>query len=207
MRLLLMVFIFALSCSTKNINYRTNSFTDNWIMRGQAEMLVKSSPGLRSYSASQEVTQQVIGTVAESVKFNVSNANFIIPATLENEVSYGSLDLTNVFDNKLRVCGASGKDKCTAALLRIFTRGGGEGFWNAAEGYGAPIKTNAKVIGLETAGAYVIKTIPIPANKFVIKMSDFNASGKPLPIPVTINFSNAPAGSYSTVLVIQYALQ
>jgi hypothetical protein len=173
------------------------------------EMVVNSSGGYIWKSSalflagkSIEIPQPVTGTVVESVIFVLSNSNFVLPTTLTGIVSYGSLDVTAIYDNRLRVCGTDGKTRCKKAALRIFTRGNGAGFWNADDLYGAPILTKGNNIGLEVAGAYTVKSIDI-TNKRVVKLADF---GGKLPIPISIDFNDAPYGDYSTTLIVQYLL-
>ena len=202
-----------LGCGTKVIDLRTHHnnqpiVEDSWIIRGTMEMKLDSHSRLLFLSSSpQEFPQPVSGSVAEFVKFSVSNANFIIPNALVNITPYGSLDVTNIYDNRLRVCGTTGKDKCKTAMLRIFTKGAGAGFWNAVDGYGAPILTTGNVVGLDVGGAYIVKTVTIPLLKFIVKFSDFSSNGQPLPIPIAIDFTDAPYGDYATTIIIQYALK
>lgn len=209
MKFVLMFVFILMSCSrTEVIDNRTHGQPDPWIIRGEMEMKVDSFNGaFRLASAPQEFPQPVTGFVVEAVKFTVSNANFILPTYLVNQVNYGSLDVTSLYDNRLRVCGVNGREKCKTAALKIFTRGKGAGFWNEVDGYGAPILTNGNNVGLDVGGAYVVKTVNITPLKFVVKFSDFSPDNKPFQIPVSIDFTDAPYGDYATTLVIQYALQ
>src|SRR5690606_34852835 len=114
----------------------------------------------------------ISGTVAPAVAFEVSEDNFENPANpTDEEVAYGSLDITTLRDNSLSVCGNGGNQKCTKGVIRIYTTGtAGEGLWNAAEGYGLPIKTGSSTIGLSAAGAAIVQELSIASNQRVLHL-------------------------------------
>jgi hypothetical protein len=183
-------------------------FVDPWTMRGRWELTIANNDGVPTVHGikTSEFTQPISGTVAAAVKFTVSNANFTPPPTFEGVVSYGSLDIKALSDNALRACGPTNTTRCTTAALRVYTRGGGAGLWNAADAYGAPIMTGGNVIGLDAAGAYTIKTVAI-GSKVRVKLSDFSPGGAAIPVPINVDFTDAPAGDYSSTIVVEYILQ
>lgn len=203
------IFVAAMLLSCGPQDRRTHGTTPDgepWVLRGEMWMGLSQTEGNRMYLSSkpQEYPQPVAGTVAERVRFKVSNANFKLPENLDGILSYGSLDLVDLYDNNLRVCGQNGRAKCKKAMIKVFTRGEGPGFWNSEDEYGAPITTEGNVIGLEPQGL-AFRTIEIGLLKFVVKLKDFAAPE--LQVPFSIDFTDAPMGTYSTTLVIQYLLQ
>lgn len=200
----LFILVIALvSCSQGVENRRHGINQDNWIIRATMEVKF-SNFGEMTLDTQKEQTFTVVGTVAPAVRFVVSSANFKPPAALEDMASYGSLDITDIYDNHLRVCGTNGTTKCKKALLKFFTRGAGEGFWDVEDQYGAPILTNGSTVTLEPKFV-TLGTQDIGPLQMVVKLKQFT-SDKALAIPLSINFEDAPAGNYSTTLVAQYLL-
>ena len=189
-------------------NKPQDPFVDAWTMRGRWELTIANKDGMSSVRGikTSEVVQPISGTVAAALTFEVSNSNFTSPVTFVGPVSYGTLDITALSDNALRACGPTNTTKCTSAALRLYTRGGGAGVWNATDEYGAPITTAGNTIGLEAAGAYTIKTIVV-GSKTRLKLSDFSAGGAAILVPISVDYSDAPAGDYSSSLVVEYVLQ
>lgn len=150
-------------------------------------------------------SQPMTATVAANVRYTVDATNFVTPTPVDL-ASYGTLDVTDLRDNDLRVCGAGGTSRCTTGYIRIYTSGSpGAGLWNAAGGYGVPIKTGTTTVGLGTGGAAVVKTAAIGSAN-VLRLRDFTTASS-LQVPVAADFTDAGAGSYSTTLVLEYGLQ
>jgi len=84
----------------------------------------------------------------------------------------------------------------------------GAGLYNSADGYGAPISSGLQnsasySIGLGPSGAATLQSFVIPANKNVLRLSDFS----PTPVyQLAADFTNAGAGTYETTVVIEYLL-
>ena len=150
--------------------------------------------------------QPISGTVTAAVTFTLSNANLSEPASPTGVASYGSLDVTALRDNTLRVCGAQQNQKCTAAVVRIYTIGtAGAGLWSTIEGVGLPITSGASPVGLTAANAAVLKSVVI-GNKTTIKLTDFAAAGNYV-VPLSVDFTDAGAGTYGTTIVVEYLTQ
>lgn len=176
------------------------------IIRGRWLQSIGSSRSTLSQFQYASGTQTIGATIPAAVTFTLSTTNFTTPAP-SDLASYGTLDVSALRDNNLRVCGASGTAKCTLAGIRIYTTGTPQaGLWNADDEYGAPILTGTKNIGLNVSGAAIVKTIAIAASKRNVRLADFVASG-PYAIPISVDFSDAGAGSYSSTLVVEYYLQ
>lgn len=174
-----------------------------FILRSQALMEITAMPEVkgRYVYATQSVPVSIVSS--PSVTFNIDTSNFNAPAVITDLLDFGSLVVSDLRDNKLRICGANGKQKCTKAHLRIYTTSAGAGLYNSEDGYGVPMYANSGEVGHTSNNALLMQTINIPHNKNVLSLSDFNPS--PL-FNITVDFSNAGAGSYSTTLVVEYGL-
>jgi hypothetical protein len=147
---------------------------------------------------------------APNASMTVDTALFVAPALpVFDSASYGSLKITTLKDNNLKVCGVGGNTKCGTALIRMYTTGtAGAGLYNAADGYGATISaglsTTRATVGLTSANSAVVQTYTIPANKNNIRETDFSPAV--MQYNVDVDFSNAGAGTYTTTLVVEYGL-
>ena len=183
---------------------------DDAIVKGRWELEMTSSGENLSFGMLQttkgSATQTISGVVAANVKFTVVSTNFSTPPAT-GLASYGTLNITSLSDNALRVCGAQGNQKCTEGEIRVFTSGSpGAGLWSAVEGYGLPITTGTATVGLNATEAASIKKVAILGNTRVLKLSDF-AAGNSLDIPFNVDFTDAAAGNYSTTLNIEYVVR
>ncbi len=174
------------------------------IVRAHWEMPM-SSDGTLALLGSANSEQAIAATVAANVTFAVANDRFITPSPV-GIASYGSLDVTALRDNDLRVCGPSGNARCTTAAVRVYTVGtAGAGLWSTVEGYGLPITSKSAVIGLDVAGAVTAASVAVGSTK-VMKLTDFTASAR-LEVPISVDFTDAAAGSYASKLVVEYFVQ
>lgn len=182
---------------------------DSYILRGQWLVEIASS-GTKVVSL-REVghgtsSQPIQGTVAAAVQFQVSGASFVTPSPV-GQASYGSLNVTKLSDNALKVCGSAQNQKCTEGVIRIYSSGTpGAGLWNSDENYGLPITTSGNTVGLNAAGAATAAKVAITSSTRVLKLSEFTSAPE-LKIPVSVDFSNAAAGSYSSTLVVEYVVR
>lgn len=188
---------------------------DAVILRGHWEFALEAGAdgtAMRSLSspqffASKGTSSQPIGSqVAEAVTFTVANGNFQNGTPADGVVSFGSLDVTALRDNALRVCG-TGNARCTTGKIRIYTsNAAGDGLWSATEGYGLPILTGSNTIGQGAAGAVVVAEVAIAGNTRVLKLTNFT-SAPALTIPVSVDFTDAAAAAYSSTLVVEYVVE
>lgn len=138
-----------------------------------------------------------------ALTFGMSDTRFSVPAVSNSLLDFGYLDLTALDDNSLKVCGLSGNTKCTQAVIRVYTTGKpGAGMWNP-DGYGQPLLANGLTTGLNVAGAVTVATYTIPNSKHRLTLSDFSVTA----YNIASDFTDAGAGSYSTTVVLEYALQ
>jgi hypothetical protein len=207
-------------CGTEHVNRRGERITPSrhnadqqeaGIVRGRWEIkLGNPAPNLTTNDQlmlNQSAQQAMSATVAAAVRFDIDNSNYAEPASpSEGDVSFGSIDVSDLFDNQLDVCGAGGNAQCSTASVRVYTKDtAGPGLWNAQAGYGLPIATSGNTIGLNVLGAYTVGSVNVSAMR-ILRLRDFSPSGA-LAIPLSVNFDNAGAGTYSTTLVIEYTLQ
>jgi hypothetical protein len=141
------------------------------------------------------------------ISFTLNEAAFTASGFTGDILSLGSITMSALDDNTLKVCGGGGNSKCTLAVIRIYTTGAVAGFVNTAGAYGAPIYAGslnpASPVGLNAAGSVQVQTYTIPGNINRVRLSHF-----PTPVyAVTTDFSNSGSGAYSTVFVIEYVLQ
>jgi len=146
------------------------------------------------------------GVVPARIVFDLAIDRFSAPEELIDVASYGFIDVVDLFDNSLRVCGESGREQCASASIHIFTSGTPEdGLWSEENGYGLPILTDTNTVGLDPEGAVTVSQVDVSLLR-VLRMSNFTADGR-IPIPIAVDFSDAGAGSYSSRLVIEYVLR
>lgn len=155
-------------------------------------------------------SQPISANYAASSKITVDNSLFLVPSVITEAVlSFGKLSISNLSDNSLKVCGISGNQRCTNALIRVYTKdAAGEGLWNLDEGYGIPILVGlsggtSSSVGLNASGATVLQTVAIPNNQHTMKETDFNPAPS---YDVNVDFRLAGSGTFATTLVIEYAL-
>lgn len=145
-------------------------------------------------------------TNGTSTTFTI-NVNAFTPGTMTfNTLSLGSVALSGLSDNNLKVCGTNANLKCTSAVIRVYTTGSMAGFVNTADAYSAPVFTGSlnpsTPVGLLAAGSVQVQTLSLPPNKHTVSISDF-----PTPTyTVSADFSNAGAGSYAMTYVVEYVL-
>lgn len=197
----------AVGCGRSNDGTPLMGTPDDLVVRSRAEFTVTAGSGARSFRANVSQTQPVTVTNAAATSMTLDNSGFVPPTISNAMMDFGNLAISALSDNDLKVCGAGGNQKCGTALIRIFTTGtAGAGLFNSADNYGVPLTaalTTPLTIGLNAAAAAVMQTISIPANKRVVRLSDFS------PTPsynVKADFTDAGTGSFSTTIVVEYAL-
>ena len=136
----------------------------------------------------------------------LDTSQFIVPVISNALIDFGSLKISALMDNNLNLCGPSANQHCGTALIRMYTVGtAGAGIWNDTDQFGAPITAgpSSQTVGLNVAGAAVLRTFTIPKNKHVIRLADFSP---PVTFNVKADFTEAGMGTYSTTLVLEYGL-
>jgi hypothetical protein len=143
---------------------------------------------------------------AASVNFTINVANFAAGSFNGDTLSLGYVSLNSLSDNHLKICGNNSNQKCTQAIIRVYTTGSISGFVNTADSYGLPVYAGSldpnSAVGLNAAGSVQVQTYTIPANKNKITIADFPSPS----YNVSSDFSNAGSGLYSMTFVVEYAL-
>lgn len=144
-----------------------------------------------------------------NTQMTINTGKVVVPPIKSAPLTFGSLVLSLLEDNNLRNCGTSAKEHCGHAIIRVYTTGTiGDGFYNAIDGYGAPITATPPgskdlPVGLGAANAAVVQSLVIPKNKNVLRLSDFSPAPE---FEIKSDFTNAGAGTYSTTIVVEYGL-
>ena len=146
---------------------------------------------------------------APNAQMTIDSSSLVAPTITNDLLEFGSLTVTRLRDNDLKVCGANGKQKCGTAVIRIYTTGSaGAGLYNSADSYGAPITAglgSARApVGLGPTQSAIVHTYTIPSNRNSIRETLFVP--QPMTYNVSVDFTDAGAGTYSTTLVVEYGL-
>lgn len=169
---------------------------------GSPDLITKLMNSIIAPAYANPVTQPVTVVLAGATSMSMSNSNFSIPPMTNDILDFGTLTITSLFTNDLKKCGNNGNQKCTKALLRIYTTGAGAGFWNSFDGYGMPLLANNTEVGLNASGSVIMQTYNIPNNRNTVTLSNF-----PSPTySIKGDFTNAGAGSYGTTINVELAL-
>ena len=178
------------------------------ITRSSLKINVDPVAGLTTWTGTgNDDTQVVNATMSPSASMTMSNASFSVPTMTSDLLSFGSLNITALRDNNLKVCG-TGTQKCTAAAFRVYTTGqSGAGVWHSTDGYGAPLNVavgtgSYSAAGLGSANADYVEQITITSGMNVVNLSNFTYPD----ILVQGDFTNAGAGSYSTTINVEFVV-
>ncbi len=166
-----------------------------------------SSLESRLVSRNQTSSIPVTVTNGPSTSMTLDTSLFIVPTTITTaNLNFGSLKISNLSDNDLKHCGANKNQKCNTALIRMYTAGvAGAGLYNSEDSYGLPItagQSTKAVVGLGPENAVILQSFTIPGEVHNVKLSNFTNPR----YGVSIDFTNAGAGIYSTTIVVEYAL-
>jgi hypothetical protein len=211
------VFVFVLSGSNAyslELPVGHTAARDGVVVHSRTSITISANTNsklISAESAESAVSSNGISIVVNNAPSTMSTLDtslFIVPQITSDLLTFGSLRIQSLKDNNLKVCGPNANEKCTTALIRLYTTGtAGPGLWNDADGYGAPIMVGQDPammgeVGLGSENAIIVQTASIPGTKNVLTTLDFpNAQYQ-----VDVDFSNAGAGSYGTTLVVEYAL-
>lgn len=148
---------------------------------------------------------------ATVVGFTINGAGLVSGGFTGDTLNFGSFAISGLDDNKLKVCPASGEAnggnvKCNRAKIRVYSSTGDANgvFQNTTDGYYIPLKVGGIDVGVGVANAAYVQDYTIAANKNRLRVSDLTA--QTANFPVTMDFSNGGAGSYSATLIVEYVL-
>jgi len=187
---------------------------DNAVVRARAVLNVSSEqPSLltkffnkllpNAYAALASTT--VTYTNAAAVNFTISTAGLVQGSVTGTILSLGSITMSGVDDNHLKVCNPGGNTKCTQAVIRMYNTGSTAGLVHA-DGYAIPVYAGtlnpSTALGLNVAGSVQVQNYTIPGNRNRVRLSNFASPT----YAVTTDLENAGSGSFSMVLVVEYVL-
>lgn len=186
----------------------------SWILctlvgcQGTNAPLPSTDASVRARVEVQTSSEGVVNVQAHptAVRFSLDFSQAALPPIRNQMLYFGKLAIAELSDNDLRSCNGR---QCTRAFIRMYTTGtAGAGAWNNAGAYGMPIYANrtgeaAKTVGLNVAGAAVVQTYTIPANKTSLSLADFPSAA----YEMRSDFMDAGAGTFGTTLVVEYGLE
>lgn len=170
--------------------------------------------------AQGSATVNVVYTNPSVTTFTINTASFgtgmVVSGT---DLNMGSISVSGLDDNTLKVCTGAPSSKCNRLYIRVFTLGtassgaitGVAGFINTAGSYGldvlagtvlTPIGYNASPTAATVTNAATIYTYIIANNLNRVRLSNLSIPS----IPIKADLSNAGNGGYEMNLVVQYAL-
>lgn len=232
-KLLLMTMFLGLAACGKNFQPANSPQVgvpqeDGGVVVGSA-MLTISTPGeyqtaackvfkfLQNLILSTSYASSVPGSGNTTVTFNnAPGVTFTIsvsglaptftPTFTGETLNLGSIVISALTDNNLKVCGAGNNQKCTQAVIRMYTTGTTAGFLNTGDTYGVPVYAGTlnptTQVGLGQANAVIVQQVTIANGTNKQHLTDF-----PSPTyAITSDFSNAGSGAYSMAMTIEYVL-
>jgi hypothetical protein len=219
MRYLFLVLTFLLTaCGPEFMNKRTKRDKMTYKKAGSVTLDVNTSSGAY-YATATTITYTE--TSSGTVGIDEGSLN-TTPTPSEDDtngdtVDLGSLTMGSIKINNLNQCGAGGTDKCTSAIIRVYTNdlGGADvdlgGFVNITDHYdGQPVTITGSsgdaVIGHKVDNAVTVSTYTIPPGDRRLRNKDFTDAGQSLSFPMVVDFNNAGVGDYSMSIEIEVAL-
>lgn len=165
-------------------------------------------------STPPSATVNITYTNAASSSFSLTSGSISTSPTFSLDgltLDFGSVSLSNLDDNKLKVCGGIGTQagvgttKCNTAIVRVYAASGdADGvFCNSADLYCVPMKVNGSVFGVGAANAQNVLTYNIPASTNRLRKSQLGVTSWPL----DADMSNAGTGNYSATIIVEYVLK
>lgn len=157
---------------------------------------------LRGLAAVAPINTNITYTEPTKGTFTLDTSGLATTITDLDTISLGTVALDTVNINRLKICGVGEDEKCTSALIRIYTTGAHAGFINTTEGYGVPFTADTVSVGLDAAGAIALDSYTIPASDRKLRNNDFTDTSWDL----SIDMGNAEAGDYEIDIVIEFLL-
>lgn len=171
-------------------------------------------PNAIAYSGSTPPSATLTGIAynnpATLVGFSLDLSGLAAGSVTNDLLSYGNLAIAGLDDNNLKVCPSSGQansgtQKCNKAKIRLYsTTGSADGVLRHTDGYDIPVLVAGLPVGVGVANAAYVQSYTIAANKNRLRASDL--TGQTANFPVSIDLSNAGAGSYSATIIVEYVL-
>ena len=211
--------IFLIGCGLKTIDRRTKGGM-TYKRVGGTTLKVKTTKG-KLYATATSITYTE--TSSGIVSLNEGSLNTTPSVTEDDEdggngdtIDLGNLRMGTLKVNNLYQCGSGGTDKCTSAIIRVYTNDitgheGLGGFVNTTYSYGdQPVTITGSsgdvTIGHLVGNANTLSTYTIPANDNRLRKRDFRNASQQLIFPMTVDFNNGGIGDYEMSIEIEVAL-
>ncbi len=157
------------------------------------------------------ITAITYNNPATVVGFTLNTTGLVSAGFNGDTLNFGNFVISGLDDNKLKVCPASGEAnngnvKCNHAKIRIYSATGDVNgvFQNTTDGYYIPLSVGGLPVGVGVANAAYTQDYTIASNKNRLRVGDL--TGQVTNFPMTMDFSNGGAGSYSATLIVEYVL-
>lgn len=148
---------------------------------------------------------------ATTVGFTLNIASLVAGSFTADILSFGNFSISGLDDNKLKVCPVAGEanggsTKCNHAKIRVYSATGDVNgvFQNTTDSYYIPLLVSGTQVGVGVANAAYVEDYLIASNKNRLRVADL--TGQTANFPVTMDFSNGGAGSYTASLTVEYVL-
>lgn len=183
------------------------------VKKGKSGNIVKALKFLSPVSTAYAAVAAAVTYVSIANTTFVVDTSTLVPVLSgdANTLDLGSVTVTDLKTNQLKICGVGGNQKCTEAIIRVYTTelagfAGISGFVNKDDSYGVDLFSGKgiadQLTGLDAIGSVTVQSFVIVANDKKLSLADF-------PSPtylVEVDFSNAGAGNYEVTYVIELAL-
>ena len=154
-------------------------------------------------------------TSAEANVFNIDASGMIVTESEDGLIlDLGNIVIDNIRKNKLKICGVNNDEKCTSAIIRMYTNDnydGISGLVNTTYSYSggdlvAGATSGTTMVGLTDTSALTLAEYTIPANDRKLTKSDFVSASQLMDYDLQIDFSNAGEGDYEISIEIELAV-
>ena len=154
-------------------------------------------------------------TSAEANVFNIDASGMIVTESEDGLIlDLGNIVIDNIRKNKLKICGVNNDEKCTSAIIRMYTNDnydGISGLVNTTYSYSggdlvAGATDGTAMVGLTDSNALTLAEYTIPANDRKQTKSDFVGASQLMDYDLQIDFSNAGEGDYEISIEIELAV-
>ena len=200
------------ACGSDTVDKRSHGILMKYVAVGNATIDIYGISGLC-------LAEVINYTSTATSTIGIDTAGLLTPTEDASGefIDLGALGLDSIKVNTLKVCGVSGRDKCTSAIIRMYTNdlGGADtgfgGFVNTTDNYAeAPVTVTGTsgdvVIGHTLSAANTLSSYTIPVADRKLILSDFTDNTQLVSFPIIVDFSNAGAGAYEMSIEIEVAV-
>lgn len=174
-------------------------------------LIPKATAYTGSVAPSATISAITYNNPATVVGFTLNTTALVSGGFTGDTLNFGTFAISGLDDNKLKVCPASGEAngsnvKCNHAKIRIYSATGDANgvFQNTTDSYYIPLLVSGLPVGVGVTNAAYVEDYLIAANKNRLRVADL--TGQTANFPMTMDFSNGGAGSYTATLIVEYVL-